>query len=48
MSWKAKGNLIALVVGSNFKYEEAVLIIEKVTSENVIGYRAGVNRAGKG
>lgn len=29
--------MIALVVGSNFKYEEAILIIEKATSENLIG-----------
>lgn len=43
--WKARGNLIALVVGSNFKYEEAILIIEKATSENLIGKS---KRRGKG
>ena len=37
MNWKGKGNLIALVVGSNFKYQEAILIIEKAASENLIG-----------
>lgn len=30
-------HLIALVLGSNFKYEEAILIIEKATSDNLIG-----------
>lgn len=36
-NWKVKGNLIALDMRSNFKYEEAILIIEKATLENLIG-----------
>lgn len=39
--------MIALVVGSNFKYEEAILIIEKATSEHLIGCRAGGVEQGK-
>lgn len=37
VNWKVKSNLIALIVRSNFKYQEALLIIEKATSENLIG-----------
>lgn len=39
--------MIALVVGSNFKYEEAILIIEKATSEKLIGCRTGGVKPGK-
>lgn len=39
--------MIGVLVGSNFKYQEAILITVKAVPEILIGCKMGVNRAGE-